>query len=101
MEHEVQENHTRICVPLSGKTEEAIGFMLDKRVYYMVHLPTVYMKRLSLKIGIFSKSTSDSPVFLEGNQPSPTKAWQGCMSFFVYLKQSLGDLVHKSLALMK
>lgn len=52
-------------------------------------------------MGIFSKSTSDSPVFLEGNQPSQTKACQSCMSFFVYLKQSLGDLVHKSLTLMK
>lgn len=65
----------------------------------MMHLPTDYMKMLRLKIGIFSKS--DSPVFLEGNQPSQTKACQSCMSFFVYLKQSLGDLVHKSLTLMK
>lgn len=101
MEHEVQENHTRICVPLSGKAEEAIDFMLDKTIYYMVHLPTVYRERLRLKIGVFSKSTSDSPVLLEGKQPSQTKACQGCMSFFVYLKQSLGDLVHKSLALME
>lgn len=69
----------------------------------MVHLPTVYMKRLRLKIGIFGKSTSSSPVFLEGNQPSQTilKVCQGCVSFFVYLKQSLGDLVYKALALMK
>lgn len=101
MEHEVQENHTRICVPLSGKAKEAIDFMLDKIIYYMVYFPTVYGKRLGLKIGICSKSTNDSPVFLEGKQPSQTKACQGCLSFFVYLKQSLGDLVHKSLALMK
>lgn len=69
----------------------------------MVHLPTPYMKRLRLKVGIFGKSTSVSPVFLEGNQPSQTilKACQGCVSFFVYLKQSLGDLVYKALALMK
>lgn len=64
-----------------------------------MHLSSVYMKRL--KMDIFSKSTSDSPMFLEGNQPSQTKACQDCMSFFVYLKQSLGDLVHKSLALVK
>lgn len=103
MEHEVQENHTRICFPLSGKTEEAINFMLDKTVYYMVHLPNVYMNGLRLKTGIFGKSTSGNPIVLAGNQPSQTilKACQGCMSFFVYLKQSLGDLVYKALALMK
>lgn len=69
----------------------------------MVHLPTVYMKRLRLKIGIFGKSTSGGPVFLEGSQPSQTilKACQGCVSFSVYLKQSLGDLVYKAPALMK
>lgn len=51
------------------KAEEAIDFMLDKTIYYMVHIPTVYRKKLKLKIVIFSKSTSDSPVFLEDKQP--------------------------------
>lgn len=69
----------------------------------MVHLPTIYMKRFRLKIRILGKSVSSSLVFSEGSQPFQTvlKACQGCMSFFVYLKESLEDLVYKALALMK
>lgn len=50
----------------------------------MAHLPTVYTKRLKLKISIFGKSTSGSPVFLEGIQPSLTML-QACQGLRVIL----------------